>query len=128
MEPIGDGTWRRVQLDSGQHYFFNTGTKESHWTAPPELEKILAEQPKKEAENIGSAGAKRKDVTTSHSNGDEKSGKKLKSENGTGLEFEEDHEEEEQEDEKEPSGAAGYLKISEEEHQQNIETFKEMLR
>jgi hypothetical protein len=28
-------------LDDGQHYYFNTITKDSHWTVPEEVEALL---------------------------------------------------------------------------------------
>lgn len=79
-EPIGDGTWRKVLLDNNSTYFFNTKTKQSHWTAPPELEQLLGELNKK-AESEPAVGEKRKEV---EEDADEGSEKRLKAEDGYG--------------------------------------------
>jgi len=107
-EAIGDGKWKKVILDNEQNYFFNTITKESHWTAPEEVTAIL------EAEKDKNVGEKRK-------------------EEGQGSEGENDAKKAKTEDSSEPTTedaeeTAKQLKESQEEHQKKVEIFREMLR
>lgn len=79
-ETIGDGTWKKVTLDNGQHYYFNTKTKASIWTVPPEVQAILDEQERekeKEKENN-----KENDNDNEDADIEERVAKKLKTENG----------------------------------------------